>query len=457
MDVQKIKFYTLIVGLFLIWTDPALFHDNALTISLVLFGYLMIEFAWNMGRRINALDFMAIYALVVCLLTPAAFYYLDSIEWYQGYTEMAVSSERYFEVAAPGVLALIAGFNFPFKATLGSHLPYFEKTVEYLKDKEYVGKNLFWIGMFCTLTYNFMPAALVFFVVLGSFLVYIGALYIWYSEAKGKIFYLLGMIAVPLSKTLEEGMFGELVFISIFILMFVMMKRRINFAAKLGLMLAGFIFILFIQSVKLEVRTLTWYDTEKSLDYKLELYQRLAKERMENTDLLFGSEMLSGALDRSNQGAIVAMAIQHTPASEPYANGETIFLSTLASVVPRFMWENKPTAGGRENMIRFTGFVPVGNTSMDIGQLGDAYVNFGPWGGAIFLFFYGLFFALIYAKIFEKSETLYPSLILWIPLFYTGVVHADTSVLVCLTHIIKVSMFVVIFIIGYEKILGQKI
>ena len=69
MDVQKIKFYTLLVGLFLIWTDPDLFHDNALTISLLLFGYLMLEFAWNMGRRINALDFMAIYALVVCLLT----------------------------------------------------------------------------------------------------------------------------------------------------------------------------------------------------------------------------------------------------------------------------------------------------------------------------------------------------------------------------------------------------
>ena len=43
---------------------------------------------------------------------------------------------------------------------------------------------------------------------------------------------------------------------------------------------------------------------------------------------------------------------------------------------------------------RFTGKELVKGTRMTIGVLGDAYVNFGVLGGAIFMFCFGLFLNL---------------------------------------------------------------
>jgi len=144
-----------------------------------------------------------------------------------------------------------------------------------------------------------------------------------------------------------------------------------------------------LQSVKWEYRKITWFGEETSEQVRgsnLSVFMDLMAERFADPATLNDPLVLGNILDRFNQGYLMASAIEHTPAIEPFANGETVSKAMLAAFVPRLLWAEKPEAGGREKIARFTSIELVGKTSMNIGQLGEAYVNFGAWGGAILLF-----------------------------------------------------------------------
>ncbi len=450
------KFYILIALLSGYVLVPDIYHENNLPLSLALFVALLVDFIQGFGKRIHPLDLMGLYAALTYMLAPSLSYYLAEIEWYVGYNVMCIPKEQYLSVAMPGTFMVLVGLNFPFKEINTGQIDYYDQIKEYLKDKTDAGFKLFWIGFAANFLLPFMPGGLGFFMELASQLIYIGGLYLWFSpmEMKKKLPYLIVMLVLPLARTLREGMFGELVFWTVFMAMIMLLKYRVAFWKKLLMAVSGLIFMLFIQSIKYEYRTLTWYTDEagtETLSYKLNVFQNLWQDRLDNPDMLYGPFVLSNALDRTNQGGLTAMAIRYVPDYEPYAKGETIFLATAASFIPRFLWPNKPTVGGREKMIRFTGFDNGEITSMDIGQLGDAYVNFGTLGGAVFMFIYGLVFAFFFSKIFEIGRANMLSLTLWIPLFYVGVVTMDSSVLASFNHLIKSGMFAYIFFIGYKK------
>ncbi len=439
--------------------EPEPFLRNILTLSLVLFFFMTFDFIYHFGKRILVLDFIAFYAAAAYLVAPSLSYYLTDLDWYEGYNFMPIASDRYFKVAIPGMLALFAGLNFPFKSLEVEQQSFNEKIYDYLKDKEETGVKLFWVGVLGIIIEPFAPGALKFFIYLSGYMVFIGMLYIWFSPMKNKMPYVIATAVLLLLRAMLFSMFGELIFWSIVIAMVLTLRVRIPFGVKIATFIGGLVFVIFLQSVKYEIRMLTWFDTsgmDVSLGDKFDIYNRLIKERVDNPDLLFGPLMLSAALDRTNQGSLTGMAIRYTPEYEPFAKGETIFLATLASFIPRAIWPDKPEIGGKENMRRFTGFEVSEGTSMDIGQLGDAYVNFGAGGGAVFLFFYGFLFCFIYSKMLGMAS-IRPTIILWIPLFFVGVVHADTSVLACMGHIIKVSIFSFIFFWGYKKFFGAEL
>ncbi len=456
------KFYILLALIIHFSLSPGFYYENILAFSLLLIGVLFFEFIRGFGKRIHPLDLMGFYATAAYLVAPALVYHLTETGWYEGFNFMCIPQENYFTMAIPGTLALLAGINFPFKIAYQEHNHYYEKISDYLKDKQDAGIKLFWIGVVSNLVAPFAPGGLGFFLELSSQLIYIGALYLWFSpmELGKKLPYLVAMFFLPVARALKGGMFGEVVFWGAFMAMLMLLKYQVAFWKKLAIAVFGVVFILFIQSIKYEFRQMTWYTQETSqqtMGYKADVFQKLWNDRVENPDLLVGPFMLSNALDRTNQGSLIAMAVRYVPEYEPYANGETIFLATAASFIPRFIWPNKPVVGSREKMIRFTGFDNGEHTAMDIGQLGDAYVNFGPWGGALFMFVYGLLFAFIFAKIFEIGEAKMLSLILWVPLFYAGVVQMDGSVLSSMNHIIKTAMFTGIAIFSYKKFFNSEL
>jgi hypothetical protein len=94
--------------------------------------------------------------------------------------------------------------------------------------------------------------------------------------------------------------------------------------------------------------------------------------------------------ERLNQDALVGAAVTYL-ASRPreFAQGTT-FVQALVALVPRAIWPDKPVVGGSGDLVTtYTGIRFAEGTSVGIGQVMEAYVNFGRDGVVILFFILG--------------------------------------------------------------------
>jgi len=137
-----------------------------------------------------------------------------------------------------------------------------------------------------------------------------------------------------------------------------------------------------------------------------------------------------------NQGWIISAVIDHVPAEEPYADGETLKEAAKSALLPRFLAPDKKEAGGRENFRRFTGLEIGNETSMGISPLGEAYANFGNLGGTLLMMGFGGFFAVLF-KLSLKFVAKQPAFFFWLPMLFYQSVKAETEFLVVLNQLSK--------------------
>ncbi len=101
--------------------------------------------------------------------------------------------------------------------------------------------------------------------------------------------------------------------------------------------------------------------------------------------------------DRFNFSIVISAIVEKTPAVWDFKYGYTYFIFFL-SIIPRIIWPDKPGIAIYGNEFgRMYGFIsPVDfGTSIDMGWVGEMFVNFG-WFGIVCGFFYGLFYRVIY-------------------------------------------------------------
>jgi hypothetical protein len=144
--------------------------------------------------------------------------------------------------------------------------------------------------------------------------------------------------------------------------------------------------------------------------------------------------------------------MDYVPKREPYANGETIVTAFAAAVVPRFLWQDKPEVGGREMVCRFLGDCRTLRYSYDIGQLGEGYVNFGKFGGILFMLFYGMLIRTLFV-IAANTSIKHPALVLWIPLFFFSALSLETDFLTFINSFVKSVVFCAIVYLGFRWLL----
>jgi hypothetical protein len=104
--------------------------------------------------------------------------------------------------------------------------------------------------------------------------------------------------------------------------------------------------------------------------------------------------------NRGDYSDLMAAAMEHTPANEPYANGSTLE-EVFIAVIPRLFWPDKPyQLGGSSFVSRFTGIPFDDKTSVAVTYLFEFYVNFGIWGVVIGMFLLGLLFGWLERKFY---------------------------------------------------------
>ncbi len=354
---------------------------------------------------------------------------------------MPVPSVDYFSLVVPGLLFLYLGIFILRKEKNTIRLNRI-KISDFLKNKEKMGTALFIIGFAFTILGPFAPSFLNLVFYLGSRLIFIGIIYLMFSpkDPKKNLYYFLASL-ITIAISLKGGMFGELVYWAGFILVYYASTKNWGLIRKITLTLSGIFFIFILQTFKNEYRKIQW-GGNLSLGESFSVANSVARQSDFNYSFS-DIKSIEPQLRRFNQGYITSLVMEYTPLNEPFAQGETIFKAFAASFVPRFLWPNKPKTGGAESMERFVGWKYT-SASYSIGQMGDAYVNFGILGGAIFMFFYGIVLGFTENRVYKLSIKR-PDIILWLPFLLTPAILVESDVGQVLNHIVKAAFLMWVF------------
>ncbi len=441
MNLSKIIFALLAFSVPLLISTSSVFRLDEL-ISIGLFVYFLLNFIDSIGKSYSPLDILILIALLQCLMMPIIVYHVyndDPLVIALKY-DMSVTADRYYGFIFPAILALIAGIKLP-GLLQRSYQDRIYQTIErakaHLQGKGNIGLLFIIVGFIAGFLTIFVPGDLGYVVYLFEKLLYVGVLYIYFSDYKSKKLYLGIAFFAIFAKSLVTGMFGELVYITVLGSLLVLLGKRIGNFLKYSIAILGIIFVFIVQSVKSDYREIVWKGAGEG---GAGLYFSLIKETISSPERFFDWTTMFPIVNRANQGMIIGKVMDHVPARAPFANGETIFTSLAASFVPRILWPNKPISGGKMNMERFTGFIIEGY-SMNISPFGEAYGNFDSQGGAIFMFFYGLFFALVITMLLYIGKTR-PTILLWLPVLFLNAVQTETDILMCVNSLLKGLMFV---------------
>lgn len=107
---------------------------------------------------------------------------------------------------------------------------------------------------------------------------------------------------------------------------------------------------------------------------------------------------------RLNQNFLVGTAASRLAVMGDYAYGATLLDSALA-LVPRVIWPSKPVAGGSGDLVaRYTGIRFAEGTSVGVGHVLEAYVNFGSLGVLLVFAMLGTLVTVLDAAARERLE-----------------------------------------------------
>jgi hypothetical protein len=435
-------------------TDSGLGWISA--ISGFFFLFLFFRFLDNIGRRILVLDLVELLVVLQWVFAPSLyylFYKYNLVDWQWWYYKMRVEPDEYFELAMPCSIAFVIG--------LRMNRRYFDSWVEYLFLKIRlngpanfkVGAFLAVLGMVSNLATDFVSYEIRFVLTLVNTCLYTGVLYIFYSNHKARIPTLIALVVFILFRSVNSGMFGGAVWWPLLILMIISYGKVIPLHLKLIGAAAVFVVFSVLQSVKSQYRFITWrgVGAQKYQNYSnSEVLQALIEKRIEEKGfVLLDWTSYFSIVTRLNQGFHVSRTMKHTPSVQPFVYGETIITSIAASLVPRLFWPDKPEAGGRENYYRFTG-VQLRRVSMNIGQIGDAYVNFTKYGAPVFLLLYALLLNY-YLKVVVRLSKRRPSLLLWIPFLFIELLNVENDFFTTFNYALKGLIFLVVIVFFMEK------
>jgi len=411
--------------------------------------YTLFRFINNFGNTICFYDFLSFTSVLTTLTLPLLGYRvfnasnIHSALW-KAY--MYVPEDVYYDFVIPCNIALMAGTNALLgKFTKSYYQKLFAKLVDSGKGKAKAGIVLTIIG-FVSSFFATSGHSAAFIIYLFSMLKYVGPIYIYFSDMRNKKIFFMASVIMFFLQALANGMFGEFLMYTALTLMLFSLRLRFRFFSKLFFVISALFAILMIQMIKPVYRQITWQS--KSIEglsiadnSEFEIFSTLIVNRLSSPSKIFIEAPLFRVYTRLNQGWLIARAMDYVPRVEPYADGETMVRTFFGILVPRALWPTKPEAGGYENLSRFVGIKKKLKYSMDIGPYGEAYGNFGPEVGIVFIFFYGLLLSW-FLKLMLVTSFKTPSLLIWSPLLFYYTLMVETDIFNTLNFIVKTGVFV---------------
>ena len=172
-------------------------------------------------------------------------------------------------------------------------------------------------------------------------------------------------------------------------------------------------------------------------------------EKQNENSSIFSFERLAPATVRINQGYIITNIMDNIPAKMPFANGEEMYQIFEAAILPRILAPNKLNAGDHTLFTKYSGIRIREGTSMGLSSLGDAYINYGIFGGCVFMLLLGLLYSGILTIFFKQSKK-YPALILFTALVFYYPIRPDCDLQTILGHLFKSCILIAAMIYFFK-------
>lgn len=345
---------------------------------------------------------------------------------------MPINEEEYFSVLFPLTIAFIVGLMF--KKTQRP----FQFRLNLINRKTCLRITIFGL-CFAGIGLSNLPTYMEFLVFMGTQLSKCGLLMLHFTRAKKQqstpwipsifSFTFFGILGW---EVIHSGMFANSIFWTLAFIFFKQSFSPNRSFKNLALTLIGFLGIFVLQSVKTEYRAKAWGNSESGIaaftESIIDTYQK-ASNISDNSDMLFFS------VDRMNQGRLVA----HVIASKHHVNHEPrVINAILAAAIPRFLWPEKPKAGGHENIIQFTGLQLVGSTSMNISPFSDFILDYGTTNAIFASLIFGLFIKVVFSFVLRHRNPYVPFLS---PILIMGLFTIESDLAAIINHAVKGVFF----------------
>lgn len=427
----------------------SLLTDWYVPLSISLAIVVLVVILDKLGKGIVLREIIALHSSFVCLIMPVVGYAIynpnNSLArlWVR---YMPIDEKTYFNFALPAIAAFVVALCWPMnQKTATDHGIYFQEIIGRIRTvltQPFMRKSsmqILAIGTTMFFISGFLPVSLQFVFLLFYFASFAGLLYVYYTPDFPKRWpVLILFILFILLNALRSGMFTIVAYMGLTLFSFFFLGKKAGFLKKTVVFLLSAFCLLLVQSIKPAYRKLVWTGSYEG--NKAELFVNLATDKLATGDFL-SMKAFFPIYYRTNQGFNVALVMRRFPNIKQHDNGRNLMLAAASAVVPRFLWPDKPEAGGKFNM-KYYANVTLKGWSTNIGPLGEAYGSFGVTGGIIFMFCLGIFIRWAYKNLFRLSKKV-PLLICWIPvLFYQITYSAETDTLQILNSLLKSAFFI---------------
>jgi hypothetical protein len=426
----------------------SLVTDWYIPLAQLFFYATIIMLLDRLGKGIVLRELIALHAILICIFMPTLGYLFYNrndhlARLWQRY--MPIPVEVYFGFALPAICAFVLALCWPIYSPTASDqnkgvFDLIDRAKAILKKNPKPGIYLMVIGVLCSFLTNLFPASIRFIVVLLYWCSFTGCMYIYYTSGlKFRKYILAGFAMFVVYNSIKSAFFTEVAYMGITLFSFFFLGKKFALWKKMVLFAAAVFLLILIQGVKQNYRRLTWKG--KFEGNQVALFGRLIAEKFQNTDNFFAQDAFFPIYYRANQGFNVSLVMRRIPSYQDYDRGAQLSQVILSSFVPRVLWPNKPEAGGRANMLFYTGVVIEG-WSTNVGPLGEAYGSFGVTGGIIYMFFLGFLIRWSYKRMFQISYRR-PLVLFWLPvIFYMVTYSSESDTLQILNSLVKSAFFV---------------
>jgi hypothetical protein len=444
MEVNWGIFFILIILLRALFPGISMFSYLALVISLHQFTLLITFIGYIIPVRYLFGTFMCLQFLI----GPTLAY--NGLDQYQYHVyRMQIPEADYFAYAIPAILSFILGLHIN-AGNYRGEIVNEEGVIRFVKRNPRIPYLFIAIGFVASMVAGFFASEVAFvFYVLGSFK-FIGLFMLVFAEKKMKTGPLILVIGSIVASSLGDGMFHDLLTWILFVGSVYAVKYKFGNNLKF-ISCAGFILLaVTIQQLKSGYRAAEASSVDsQNFAETMETFADTYNSETQNGHSIYSFASLAPGLVRINQGFIITNVMKTVPNKVPYSNGEEMGQVLEAAILPRIIAPNKLQAGDRLLFEKYTGMHLRIGTSMGLGSLGDAYVNFGASGGCVFMFLLGLCYSLV-LNYFNKRSATQPVLILFLPLIFYYPIRPDCELQTILGHLVK-STFIILCIVYFWK------